>query len=295
MVCFHPLKAYRKPGGGVAFNSIEGYVDRPLELPCGQCTGCRLAKSREWALRCVHEAQLHEENSFITLTYDPAHLPDDVSVDVKHWQLFAKRLRKKKGPFRFLHVGEYGELNYRPHYHACIFGIDFREDRKLWKSQGGNDHYVSETLNDIWGQGLATIGNLTMQSAAYVARYCLKKLTGEPGKESCRRINTETGEETHVRSEYITMSRRPGLASDWFKKYKTDVYPSDEVVQDGKKHRPPKFYDRMLEADVPHEFETIKNKRRESVYKRRKETTHERLKIRETVTNARLGNLKRKL
>lgn len=289
VVCLHPLKAYRKPGGGVAFNSIEGYVDRPLELPCNQCIECRRAKSREWALRCIHEAQMHEQNSFITLTYDQANLPDDVSVDVRDWQLFAKRLRKNVGPFRFLHVGEYGEKNYRPHYHACLFGIDFREDRELWKHENGNDHYVSDTLTKTWNKGIATIGNLTMESAAYVARYCLKKLTGPAGLESTKRINTETGEEYHVRSEYITMSRKPGLATDWYKKYKTDVFPHDEVVHDGQIHRPPKFYDQLHENENPQLHESIKTKRRDAAKRRRSATTPERLKAREKIQMSRLG------
>ena len=156
----------------------------------------------------MHEASLHERNCFITLTYRPEDLPADGSVDVRHWQLFAKRLRKRLGPFRFLHVGEYGETNYRPHYHACIFGQDFSADRVLTKEVGDSKHYTSPTLESVWGHGYTHIGLLTMTSAAYVSRYCVKKLTGPQGKESRRRIDTDTGEEYFVRPEYLTMSRR---------------------------------------------------------------------------------------
>lgn len=293
MPCYTPLTAYRAEGGRIVFNSREGWSDRPLQLQCGQCQGCRLERSRQWALRCVHEAQLHPHNCFITLTYRPKDLPVDGSLDVRHWQLFAKRLRKKLGPFRFLHCGEYGDTNFRPHYHACIFGLDFSHDRQLFKKQGPNETFVSADLEETWGLGFATVGHLTWQSAAYVARYVMKKATGDLAKERYRRLDLETGEETYVKPEYITMSRRPGLAAEWFRTYKPDVFPSDEVVHDGKRHRPPKFYDNLHEREDPQAHETIKAKRRERVAARAKDYTPERLKTREKVAEARLSQLRR--
>jgi len=293
--CFTPLKAYRAPGGGVAFNSKEGYVDRPLELQCGQCRGCRLNRSKEWALRCIHEAQLHDANCFITLTYDSDQVPADGGLDVSHWQKFAKRVRKRVGPFRFLHCGEYGEKNFRPHFHACMFGQDFSKDREVWKSDGPNETFVSPMLDELWGKGFATVGHLTWQSAAYVARYVMKKATGPLAEEKYRRIDLETGEEFFVKPEYVTMSRRPGLASGWFEKYRSDVFPEDVVVHSGAKHRPPKYYDRLLESEAPQEFETIRGKRRDWAFKRREESTPERLRVREEVLEARLSRLVRDL
>lgn len=96
MACYAPLSAWKKPGGGITFKQSEATGLRPIKLPCGQCLGCRLDYSREWAVRCTHEALLHQENSFITLTYDDEHLPWDRGLRKKHWQDFAKRLRKKK-------------------------------------------------------------------------------------------------------------------------------------------------------------------------------------------------------
>ena len=177
----------------IVFSPNQGYRDLPLEIPCGQCIGCRLERSRQWAIRISHEASLHEHNSFITLTYNNENLPKDLSLDVTHFQKFLKRLRahtedpdsdlypnilsQSKKP-RFFHCGEYGEKFARPHYHACMFDLDFA-DQKHWKTINGNKHYTSETLEKIWPFGFSTIGDVTFESAAYVARYVTKKITGK--------------------------------------------------------------------------------------------------------------------
>lgn len=295
VACFHPLKAYRKTGGGVTFDKSEGYVDLPsVNIPCGQCSGCRLQKSKDWTARCLHEAQLHEKNCFVTLTYDQANLPADVSLDIKHWQEFVNRLRHYE-KFRYFHCGEYGDKNFRPHYHALLFGIDFFGDRIEWKkTKAGEPLYTSELLTKTWKKGLAVIGNLTPGTAAYVAKYCQKKLTGGVGKESCRRINTDTGEEYFVRSEYITMSRRPGIGDRWYEKFGNEVFPSDEVIIQGKKQRPPLYYHRKLD-EKSETYRSVREKRLSAVANRRAENTPERLQVRETVQRARLGDLERKL
>ncbi len=231
----------------------------------------------------------------MTLTYRPGDLPEDGSVDVRHWQLFAKRLRKRLGPFRFLHVGEYGEENYRPHYHACLFGQDFSADRKVFKSVGKSKTFTSKTLEETWGLGFTTLGLLSWESAAYVARYCMKKATGIDEGDRLRRIDLDTGEEYFVRPEYVTMSRRPGLAAEWYKRFKGDVFPDDFVVHDGKKLRVPKFYDRMLESEDPQLLETLKRKRVDAAFARRADSSVERLKVREDVMCGRVGRLAREV
>ncbi len=234
----------------------------PLELPCGQCMSCRLAKARDWAIRCVHEAQMHDRSSFLTLTYAPEFLPVDVGLDVSHWQLFAKRMRKRLGPFRFFHCGEYGDENQRPHYHACVFGQDFSEDRYALSAQAGSPLFRSPTWEALWTFGFSTIGAVSFDSAAYVARYCMKKVTGPPADEHYQRVDAETGEVWNVKPEYVTMSRRPGLGASWFAKYFRDVYPEDVVIVGGKKFRPPKYYDGMIERADPKLLEVLKARRR---------------------------------
>ena len=179
------------------FNPKYAYqADQPEKLPCGQCVGCRLERSRQWAIRCMHEAQMHEDNCFITLTFNPESLDDRSnpwSLDVRDFQLFMKRLRKKYGAgIRFYHCGEYGELNKRPHYHACIFGFDF-PDKRLWKvTNSGHRLYISESLDELWPFGFCTIGNVTFESAAYVARYIMKKVNGDAAADHYEWIDEDT-------------------------------------------------------------------------------------------------------
>lgn len=292
MACYTPLKAYRAAGGRVVFSSKEGYSDRPLDLPCGQCRGCRAERSRQWAIRCVHEAQMHDANSFVTLTYSPQELPADGSLVVKHWQDFAKRLRKRVGSFRFFHCGEYGEDNFRPHYHACMFGVDFASDRVLLRENRGHRLYTSSVLAETWGKGFCTIGDLTYESAAYVARYIMKKATGDLASKRYGRVDDVTGEYWEVRPEYVTMSRRPGIGSTWFDSFMGDVYPEDEVVHNGRRFRPPRFYDSKLDDDV---LQGLKDKRLKAAAKSAKELTPERLRVREKVAEARLSRLVRNI
>lgn len=299
MPCFTPLKAYRAPDGGVVFDSKRGYSDRPLELGCGQCQGCRFERSRQWALRCVHEAQLHKRNSFVTLTYSPENVPRDGGLDVTHWQKFAKRLRKAIGPFRFFHCGEYGERNKRPHYHACLFGVDFSADRIEWKPSKYGSLYVSPLLAEVWGLGHCSVGALTYESAAYVARYCMKKLTGDMGEREYTRFDSETGEAWNVRPPYVTMSRggrggKGGIGSEWFEKFHSDVFPSDEVVHDGRRFTPPRYYLSKLEAQRGSDVvKAIQDARRARASKHKEDLTAARLAVREKVAAGRLTMLRR--
>lgn len=292
MACTRPLKAYRAPGGGVVFDSKRGYGDRPLELPCGQCVDCRVEKSRQWALRCVHESQLHERNCFITLTYGPDTVPRDGGLVVKDWQDFAKRLRKAMGPFRFFHCGEYGDTNKRPHYHAVVFGIDFSEDRVLLKDTAAGRLYMSPLLERTWGKGHCSVGDLTYESAAYVARYCVGKVTGEKAEREYSRVDCDTGECWQVRPPYTTMSRRPGIGARWFERFASDVFPSDEVVHKGRRFRPPRFY---LEKLSEREQADVKARRLVRVLNRKDELTDDRLEAREEFSTCNLQRSKRDL
>lgn len=99
MPCYHPLTALQPTTGGrLIFPKPEHHYlfndYRTVTVPCGQCSGCRLKRSREWAARCVHEKQLHQFSAFITLTYDDKHLPPDRSFRYRDIQNFLKRLRR---------------------------------------------------------------------------------------------------------------------------------------------------------------------------------------------------------
>ena len=301
MPCFTPLKGWKAKTANsdgkrpVVFDRALAYVDRPVTVPCGQCIGCRLERSRQWAMRCLHEAQMHEDNSFITLTYDDEHLPENRSLDIRHFQLFMKRLRKKIGvKIRFYHCGEYGENFGRPHYHACLFGYDF-PDKTLWKKSNEMPLYRSELLEGLWTFGYSSIGRVTFESAAYVARYIMKKITGDRADTHYEWICPETGEIFERKPEYTTMSRRPGIGRQWLDAYHEDVYPEDFVVIKGKKMRPPKYYDAQFEIVEPKLHRRMKSKRIITAKKRAGENTPARLKVRQSVQEKRLQQLPRNL
>lgn len=274
-------------GGGIAFNSKVGCADRPLELPCGQCLSCRMVRTRDWGIRGYHESQMHPKSCFLTLTYNDINLPFDHSVDVDHWQRFAKKVRKRLGPFRYLHCGEYGDDNHRPHYHALCFGIDFAHDRVPIPGTK-NPAWNSPSLNALWGYGFTQISDVTFSSAAYVAGYCIKKVNGRLAEDHYTRVCPHSGETWKVKPDYATMSRRPGLATSWFNKYSSEVYPDDFVVINGKKLRPPKFYDKRLQNDNPELWKDVQNKRKQhsQTPDQQWNNSEERLRIRETVAEA---------
>ena len=298
MPCYHPLTAFQCADGSIVFHERRWYnTVKTLSLPCGQCIGCRLERSRQWAMRCMHEAQLHENNCFITLTYDNTHLPSDGSLHYKDFQLFIKRLRKKFGLYRIRYymAGEYGENFGRPHFHACIFGHDFH-DKKLWRrSSSGSMLYRSQDLELLWPFGYSSIGDVNFESAAYVARYIMKKVTGNNSKEHYTQTDSETGEITTRKPEFNKMSLKPGIGYDWYKKYKNDVYPHDYIIIKGKKVKPPKFYDKKYKMDNPYEFDEILYKREINGKLNSEDNTFERLKVKEIVQQAKLQKLKRTL
>lgn len=260
MTCFNPLQAWQSKDGvhpsgkpRLVFSECNGLPNTEMLVPCGQCIGCRLERSRQWAIRCVHEAKMHDNNCFITLTYDNEHLPENKSLIKRDLQLFLKRLRKKYGEgIRFYACGEYGEEGERPHYHACVFNHDF-EDKELWTVRQGIPLYRSKELEKIWPFGFATIGDVTFESAAYVARYIMKKITGEEAENHYgQRI-----------PEFTNMSRRPGIGRPFVEEYSRDIYAIDAIIlRNGLKMHPPKYYDSIYDQINPSKLKEIKEVRK---------------------------------
>ena len=257
-----------------------------FHLPCGQCIGCRLQKAREWSIRCTHEAEMHDHNSFITLTYNEEHYPTDPfgSLDLDHWKKFRKRLRYHCGPFRFISVGEYGDALLRPHYHALIFGLDFQWDAEPVEGHSMKEFWTSPELEKIWGKGYVTVAPLNAATVGYVCKYAIKKQTGD--HVSTERTDPETGECWEVAPEFVTHSRRPGIGSTWIQKWgKTDVFPGDDVVINGTKMRPPSYYDQFLDDQA---LEAVKKKRKDAMQERSEQFTEELLRKREEWLQGRL-------
>lgn len=292
MTCYHPIKAYRSKSLTASGKRQLVFVEKEsngdtLEISCGQCRGCRLDRSRVWAVRISNEASLYNENCFITLTYAPEHLPPGGSLVVSDYQKFMKRLRKfygKQGKkIRFFQCGEYGERFSRPHYHACLLNFDFPDKVLYRRSERGDNIYRSASLESLWPFGRSEIGAVTFESAAYVARYIMKKVTGPLAADHyCGR-----------QPEYTTMSRRPGIGAPWFERFSSDVYNHDVlVIRGGIKVPPPRFYNNQYEVMNPEHYEKIKRKRflkqidqlsSGEFSRKSRDNTYERRKVKEAV------------
>lgn len=235
-------------------------------------------------MRCMHEASMHESNAFLTLTYSDENLPSNLSLDKKVLPLFFKKYRKHlerhydDAKIRYFACGEYGDITHRPHYHTLIFGHDFEDKKFHTRTKDGENLYTSDTLNNLWRHGHAIIGDVSFQSAAYVARYQLKKITGLGA-------NTHYGERE---KEFSLMSRgkKGGIGKPWLDKWATDVYPNDYVIVKGKKMKPPKYYDSQL----PEEYlAALKEIRTENL----PEITDQMLHAKEVIAEQKQKNIER--
>lgn len=258
------------------------------------------------AVRCMHEASQWEASSFVTLTYDPERLKS-WSLDYRDFQLFMKRARHVLGRIRFFMCGEYGAEGHRPHFHALLFGAHFSDRKVLKQLPGGSVLYSSAQLDSLWTHGFTSIGDVTMQSAQYVARYAQKSLV--PGENNwkrrdCRKhaVDAETGETWLQVPEFIRMSLKPGIGASWFKRYGADVFGTqaepglDRVVVDGVEAKPPKYYDTLLGRESEYRLEYVKFVRELDALRRGdSELTPSRLMQREAVARARLMLKKRGL
>ena len=325
MPCYSPLKGWKdRETGGIKFRGDD--TAEKMEVACGQCLGCRLDHSRMWAMRIVHECSLHEVtggNCFVTLTYrdrvectedqlrDGYHVPDDWSLHKKHVQDFMKRLRKAFEPqrIRFFLCGEYGnrckhgiDLSLvkcplcnvgRPHYHVCLFNCDF-PDLEVYSSRDGENRYTSPMLEAIWKYGFVDVGELNFDSAAYVARYCLKKVTGVMADDYYCQYDFD-GCVTWVDQEFCLMSRRPGVGKEWFDKYVDDVFPSDEVPVPGAGvvKGVPRYYQELFKISEPLKLEEIKQVRKEFMRAHGEDYTPARLMDRYQVKKRQVEMLKR--
>ena len=252
-----------------------------INVPCGHCVGCRLDKSRQWADRMMLELDHSKTAIFVTLTYDPLNVPvacvlDDGSVlftlDKRDVQLFMKRLRRSFDgrEIRFYLAGEYGSQTHRPHYHAILFGLslsDFPDIQPVSKNTFGQFLYSSEMMYDIWKLGNVALADVSWQTCAYVARYCVKKLGDD--------VSRETYDSFGVQPEFSLMSRKPGLAGYYAIEHPELIERSKQYFCDPNGASPrtscqtPKFVFDKLQLTNPELYYTIKKQRQ--AYARDKE------------------------
>lgn len=317
MACYKPITGYRSrkvlPSGRreIVFDRQEGFADLPVQLPCGQCIGCRLNRASEWATRCMHEASLWDLNCSLTLTYDDESLPRNGSLVPADTQGFIKRLRShwelirhEKGVWSsplgrddfgnwikrrlsFFLCGEYGGEFERAHYHVLLFGVWFPDATPFKKSRTGHQLFRSGTLDKLWPFGHADIGQLTFESAAYAASYVVDKLNGPQGEEAYLRRGRLP--------PFVRMSLRPAIGFRWFERWADDVFPSDTVIVRGRPRRPPRYYDRLQGRQEAGDalLEEAKKARAVEGLKSLANRSPSRLAVREEVTRARLNLYKK--
>lgn len=304
MACYHPLKAFpigltdnnktkykicsydvdyvyrindnwyagQRHDGDSHFRPLglcDRYVDDFVEIPCGQCLGCRIQYSRQWANRCMLELQYHKSSYFVTLTYDDLHIPiarDPETGETngigtlckRDFQLFMKRLRKQTcQELRYFAAGEYGSETRRPHYHAIIFGLELDDLQVYKRSPQGFTYYNSKTVQDVWPNGYAVVADVSWETCAYTARYIVKKLRGPEAAFYVK---------YHLEPEFSLMSRKPGLARKYFDEH-PGIYDFDFInistEKKGLKFRPPRYFDQLYDLDHPDDMARIKVDRRE--------------------------------
>ncbi len=284
------MPALQFPSGRVSLkhrrleNSVFG---AEIELPCGSCEGCRSVRIKNWAIRGYHESLTNTRltsygpvinGCFVTLTYDEDNVPSDYSLRLADWKSFCKKLRRDVGKFRFLACGEYGPKGQRPHFHACIYGIDFHEDREICATSTAKKdsvEWTSNTLSRTWKRGFCTLGPLSFATASYTAGYVMKKLSGAQHLQTNAIYGADSRPILLRKQEFNVMSKNPGLGAKWFEKYWSDVYPEDCVHIEGKTYRPPSYYDELLLRRDPALHHQVLTKRREFLDKRGLSTEYE--------------------
>lgn len=193
------MPAWKSHAGIVTLNPTQRAGSKEtLLLPCGTCLGCRKAKAKGWALRCLLELHDHKQATFTTLTYDDVRVPN--TLQKRDLQLFIKRLRRSlpTKSLRFFACGEYGEKNSRPHYHAILYGLSADKD--------------NSRINLAWAQGITRTYAVTPSAIAYTAGYTAKKYLS-PRQNSEEHINYSTGEIYKWQAPFLQMSRRNGIGS----------------------------------------------------------------------------------
>ena len=300
MPCYSPLYAFRfmdkfgdtriKFVSRDLFNDTSFLQDgsdvsaEKFKIPCGKCIGCRLEYSKNWAVRCMLEAKLHDHNWFLTLTYDDDHVPvvlsdvvDETTGEVfendcfsyclrkKHISDFLKRLRSyfnyhfNVTDIRFFACGEYGDITFRPHYHMILFGPDI-PDLEFYKFQNGNSYFTSRIISELWSHGFVIIGDVSFQSCSYVARYCTKKT---------KIVDTSFYASHGIEPEFTLMSRRPGIARSYYDENSGRIYSADNLIVVGSNGKPlvvkpPRYFDKLFGVDDPYKFDLVKRVRVEN-------------------------------
>ena len=252
-MCLKPIKARlktiesKKQNRIVEMGGIEFHPDGDLRLPCGKCTECLSKRALDWALRVKHEISCHDDNCFITLTYNDENLPNPINL--KHnFKVFMDKLRKHlKRSVRYIVSHEYGSKTGRPHHHAIIFGWNPSPQKFLKHTKKGEAIYTSPQLESLWNKGHSSIGTANEKTAYYIADYSLK---GGTFQQTC----PHTGELLTF-SDSMDCSKRPAIGLAYFRKNYEQLLNASEPL--------PRYYIKKLKDLNPTLHERYENTRTE--------------------------------
>lgn len=254
-MCYSPLYAWKMQkedvdsGEMITYMKISKYehdvINREADytLPCGKCAECLYQKSLEWSYRIMLESKDYINSCFITLTYKD----DPVQLIKSDYQKFLKRLRKKIGKFRYFLCGEYGSKGKRPHFHAIIFGYWPKDAEKVVNpiTRKETDYWKSKELEEIWGLGFVSVGELTQYDAKYCAKY-MQKLQAMPD---------------NFVQPFVAMSTHPGLGLKQFEEHKEAYLKSDKIYFQGKYIKVPRYFLNNTIKELPEFFDDYLNLR----------------------------------
>lgn len=225
---------------------------RRIEIPCGHCFSCHQSRAFDIMVRAVAESRMHDFSSFVTLTCADKYYDDVFPGGVlnhRSFQLFAKRLRKSIGKFRYLMCGEYGENSSRCHYHVVIFGHRFVDgffSNGCWM--------CSKVLYQAWPFGHITCSDVCNERIAYVAGYQLKSNQAIQGVPS-----------------YVRWSRRPGLGFPWLQKYWRDLIRKEDsftfILNGRMVNIGCRYFFEKLACFSPSDYDKLKAERADSMSK----------------------------
>lgn len=238
-MCLFPIRAEKQEFGRPKLDP-EGAI----QLPCGKCFECKSKRAVDWALRARHEMSDHNENCFLTLTYDDNNLPSHLIVK-SYFQKFIKRLRKKlHSDIRYMVSHEYGGKTGRPHHHAIIFGWTPCQQRYLQEAPSGEPLYTSHELETLWPHGYHSIGTANEKTAYYIASYSLKSSSHDV-------LCPDTGEYLRV-TDSMDSSKRPAIGRNYFFKNVNQLIDSNTQL--------PRYYIKLLDDHYPDLAEKYENR-----------------------------------
>lgn len=262
MACQKPIPAQKTKKGGLYHGRRNTSQEEGFALRCRKCLDCRLNTAREKAIRAMHEASMHgNRNIFLTLTYkDPLRSTnlEELYVD---FQEFMKRLleyvnRNITIPENRIHIpfmvtGEYGDENKRPHWHVLLFNYRPDDEKSRRPNKLGHTLHTSNTIDRLWGhndpeKAPSLYGEVTIDSAGYVARYAAKKLVH--GKDQDHQFHPKH-----------KTSIKHAIGKSWIEKYWKQTFENGYVTVYSVDEKPirtaiPRFYTDWLKKHHPEEF-----------------------------------------